>query len=164
MASLNAADRILIVVNHVIEAAIDLLRREPGEEIRTGGFFVMGVDGEAILAAVIGRLHIEDLRKCRSLANEKIIRLYRNDKHICSWESRRPESSQWGGAVRIRSVIYSFSGLPELWDQAAMLCVAIELRELEMREAEEISKRCGSESHQIFVALYEKLLSDAGAA
>jgi hypothetical protein len=45
--------------------------------------------------------------------------------HVSSWESRDPGHDRWGGAIRIEDLIFSFSGLPELADEALMLGVGL---------------------------------------
>lgn len=57
------------------------------------------------------------------LSQEKAIRLFSHPGHSMSWESRNEQENKWGGAVRGVSEIFSFSGLPELADEALMLFV-----------------------------------------
>jgi hypothetical protein len=63
------------------------------------------------------------------LVQEKCWRLksFRTEGHLTSYESRDPDNGKWGGAVYAGDYIFSFSGLPELWDEAAMLVLAIRL-------------------------------------
>ena len=40
---------------------------------------------------------------------------------------RKQPWGKWGGAIRAGDYIISFSGFPELWDEAAMLVLAIRM-------------------------------------
>ncbi len=67
-----------------------------------------------------------DKRKGRaSRAQEKLLRLLNGDRnHVSSWQTRNPELSQYGGAIRVGDWILSFAGLPEALDEVFMLLVA----------------------------------------
>ena len=76
----------------------------------------------------------ERISMCRSFAQEKCLRIMKNN-HRTSYESRKPEDDQWGGGVRIcftsskipGRLIVSFSGCPELMDEAMVIIAAREI-------------------------------------
>lgn len=81
--------------------------------------------GRLLLAFQIGECPAEKVEKYLRLANEKADRLIANigAGHKSSWQSRDGKE-KWGGAIRAGKLIFSFSGLPELADEAVMLCTA----------------------------------------
>lgn len=86
--------------------------------------------GDLEMLVCLGYSPPEKVEKRVEFAIEKGKRLY-GLTDFTSYESRRPEMDRWGGAVRGRELIFSFSGLPELWDEAAMLVLAIRLGQLQ---------------------------------
>jgi len=121
---------------HVIMRAVDLLG-QPGQPGKCGGYLAvwsiyLPPPGRLELLAAFGYQLQETLAKRMEVAMEKCRRLDNGDGqgHLTSYESRNPEIGRWGGAVRGLQHIYSFSGLPELWDEAAMFVLAIRLHEL----------------------------------
>lgn len=95
---------------------------------RPGGFFCLATEtGEPLLVALIGQIPPAKWAKYFSLSMEKARRLAIYPKHATSFESRDEEREMYGGAVRVGSAIYSFSGLPELHDEALMFDSALRL-------------------------------------
>jgi hypothetical protein len=94
---------------------------------RKGGYFCVadGLTGTPLLVAIVGEVPLEKAEKYMEFAQEKARRLAFQIGHVSSWESRDPDHNQWGGAIRIEDLIFSFSGLPELADEAAMLGVGL---------------------------------------
>ena len=94
---------------------------------RKGGYFCVadGLSGSPLLAGLVGEIPLEKVEKYMEFAQEKARRLSFQIGHVSSWESRDPSHDQWGGAIRIESLIFSFSGLPELADEALMLGVGL---------------------------------------
>ena len=84
-------------------------------------------------------------------SQEKARRLFANQlQHgISSWQTRDLKLDQFGGAIRIfitigednhtERLILSFSGLPEIGDEAVMLCTAIERFGLQFSAAKKIA-------------------------
>ncbi|MEK7554943.1 MAG: hypothetical protein AAB518_03100 [Patescibacteria group bacterium] len=64
--------------------------------------------------------------KYSKLAYEKAVRLAAYPDHLSSFQSRNAYLDRYGGAIRTMRHIFSFSGLPELEDESAMLTVAQE--------------------------------------
>ncbi len=102
-------------------------------EKRTGGAFHCRhvhdqfgwLDAHATMFA--GTYAEEKALKYWEFAQEKADRLANHfDKgHLSSYQSRAPEKMRWGGAIRTPGGwILSFSGFPELMDEAFMLSVA----------------------------------------
>ncbi|HLC45031.1 MAG TPA: hypothetical protein VJK50_04300 [Patescibacteria group bacterium] len=115
------------VVNRVLALCAD----------RTGGYFCL-VDpdsGFCVILFRIGTVAADKGQKYYSFAQEKALRLRAHPEHRSSWQSRNPDQSQWGGAVKAKTYIFSFSGLPELADEAAMLELAVDLGELDLMAA-----------------------------
>ncbi|HEY4498740.1 MAG TPA: hypothetical protein VJH94_01615 [Candidatus Paceibacterota bacterium] len=110
-------------MNHVLlYGAIRLV----GDDDRKGGYCCVA-DHEGRIHAVflVGQLPDREKReKYFYLCQEKAARLAQHSDHISSWQSRNPQDGRWGGAVKGREFILSFSGLPELWDEASMLVAA----------------------------------------
>lgn len=105
---------------------------------KKGGWIcIMDPGGEIVVHEQIGEIGPEKPEKYQQVSKEKATRLRAHPEHRTSWQSRNPEQGQWGGAIRtIDGWIFSFSGLPELWDEALMLgCVSIYDMELYMHMA-----------------------------
>lgn len=93
---------------------------------RNGGYiYICDAEGNQLLHKKLGDPDPEKMNKYREFSREKAERLLKNSDHDLSWQSRNPDESQWGGAVRLPSGhILSFSGLPELYDEAFCATVA----------------------------------------
>jgi hypothetical protein len=88
---------------------------------KTGGCLVYmhqdGSDNFSFLGTNIG-----DREKYYDTAFRKIGQLRDNPDHISSYQSRDPESGLWGGGFKLPWLGWvSFSGLPELADEACLL-------------------------------------------
>src|ERR1041385_4424544 len=102
----------------------DILRAEGIE--KSGGYFTLfdtaEADGKVIFSSEIGLCPGNKWVKYFTLSVEKARRLGLRFPHQSSWESRNEHEEQFGGAIRTRyHLILSFSGLPELTDEALML-------------------------------------------
>ena len=117
------------------------------EADRTGGYMtVLSPKTRAVdvplLRAEIGEITLTDrLAKYYLFSGEKGERVVLNNPlgHVSSWQSRDPEQDKWGGAIRAGDFVLSFSGLPELADEALMLAVALDLNLLTLEEANRIA-------------------------
>ena len=93
-----------------------------------------GITGEIVFTAPFGEIPEEKNEKYFELSQEKANRLFTYvnmhlpNGHTTSFESRNEEEQKYGGAIylngRQSSVILSFSGMPELIDEAMMLVLA----------------------------------------
>jgi len=94
---------------------------------KNGGYFCIRdrKDNRVLLMMQVGEVAPEKVDMCFALAQEKGERLFEmRGLHKSSWQSRNPEADKWGGAIIVGDLILSFSGLPELADEAAMLRLA----------------------------------------
>lgn len=94
------------------------------EDRRPGGIFSVSLDesGRApLLVLTVRSPLLEKGSQSFDFALEKSRRLREHPDHLSSWQSRDPSSNKWGGAIRVGQFILSFSGLPELVDEALML-------------------------------------------
>jgi len=109
---------------NVLSQAFNLLQKE-GIDKKGGYFCIANAEGVPLFVSLIGGVPQEKAEKYFQYAVEKARRLGQHADHVSSWESRNPEQEQWGGAVRVNAdYIVAFSGLPEEWDEAAMLVIA----------------------------------------
>jgi len=72
-------------------------------------------------------------------SQEKADRLTHKINDVSSYQSRNPEKSRYGGGIRCIGWVFSFSGLPELPDEALMLTCAVRLDIIDIQEAESIA-------------------------
>jgi hypothetical protein len=97
-------------------------------------------DGEILLVIKIGDCPQIKAKKYFELSVEKGERLFHHQKHISSWQSRDSEKGRWGGAIIANELIISFSGLPELIDEAAVILFAMFFGWISSKQAEKIAK------------------------
>jgi len=134
------------------------LERRIGQD---GGFLsiISSEDGRLILRRPIGTYDKLNEDKYRDFSLEKAQRLFRrlSINHYSSWQSRNTERDAWGGAILAKNLIISFSGLPELHDEALSLIMAIKLDILTYSEANKIAVISGN---QAFDVMYNKCSND----
>jgi hypothetical protein len=106
---------------------------------RGGALCVAAWTGLIVSTSLHGEIPEEKVPKYRDLACEKAQRLAMYPGHLSSWESR-DGSSKWGGAIRANDYILSFSGLPELWDEAFMLLLANHSSEIDRVASDRIAE------------------------
>ena len=116
-------------LENVIAVAAEVVftaSRMCGENGKKGGCLcVTDYEGNLHLVTIIGEVSDKGkLRKYWGMCQEKANRLVSRASHESSWQSRDESSQQYGGAIRAREFILSFSGLPELWNEACMLALA----------------------------------------
>ncbi len=128
MNSLDQLVKMLPFLSKLLEQAPEV-PHNPSPE-KTGGYLTVRriSDGKILLAVGIGSLDENKRAKYHEFSLEKANRLLTNSEHLSSWQSRDPANGKWGGAIRATKgdVIISFSGLPELLDEAVCLRLAIE--------------------------------------
>ena len=112
-----------LLCKKAVESAIDLCSDDEGWAGRAGGYLCIadGKNGLPLLTVLIGEVSLQKAPKYLEFCQEKAARLAGHPNHQTSWESRNTKKDQWGGAVRFEDKILSFSGLPEMGDEAAML-------------------------------------------
>lgn len=119
--------RICTTVNRAVSIASGML----ADPAKTGGYFCL-LDlrtGAILTTTIIGSVPPEKTLRYKWLAEEKALRLYRfhtliDCRHVASYQSRNEPDDKWGGAVLGDRFIYSFSGFPEIYDEAISLAVA----------------------------------------
>jgi hypothetical protein len=105
----------------------------PGDRLegRSGGYFCLATNaGHPLLLMLVGTIPEEKAQKYLSFAQEKARRLGFFKDHSSSWQTRSDVNEMYGGAVRLGttlagSFIFSFSGLPEMWDEVLSLAIAL---------------------------------------
>ncbi|MCF7834599.1 hypothetical protein K9M48_00890 [Candidatus Gracilibacteria bacterium] len=124
--------------NGSLEVLLKLFTKIIGKDAldgKNGGYFTIQYldENNTVISKKLNSILAEKKEKYRCLSTEKASRLKRNltTGHLTSYESRNPESTviiekgrienwgHWGGAVLInKNFIFSFSGFPELVDEA----------------------------------------------
>lgn len=110
----------------VVSRVIDLACQLPEAAGRHGGYFCLASNdhkGVPKLLMLVGSVPENKAEIYCRFAMEKASRL-NGTIDFTSHESRNPEKNQYGGAIMITPDIFSFSGLPERLDEAAMIVVA----------------------------------------
>lgn len=114
----------------LVQKGICLLVERCGIEKDCGYFTVFDTtaEGEVVLICRIGVCPSGKAKKYFVFSQEKAQRLFSSPSHKTSFQSRDPENDKWGGAIRSTlpstPLVTSFSGLPELADEALMTFVA----------------------------------------
>jgi hypothetical protein len=122
--------RIIIATEKALYAAFELFKDTPEWRGRKGGYLCVldPITELPVLHVPIGILLADKVARYRELSLEKARRLARAWPHFSSYETRDPAANRYGGAIRTGKWILSFSGLPELADEALMIAVAIRMK------------------------------------
>ncbi len=131
------------------------LPSNPSPEKRGGYLSVTDYIGRIQGPTLVGIVEGDKMEKYQQFSQEKVERLQERNWENSSWESRCPEENKWGGAARVyycadayqRWIVFSFSGLPELADEALMLAVAVRLGIMDEKDARYIA---GISSNPLF--------------
>ncbi|MFZ2150477.1 MAG: hypothetical protein WAZ12_02810 [Candidatus Absconditicoccaceae bacterium] len=128
-------------------------------EGKTGGYFSIRYldDHDTVVSKKIGKIDPEKKEKYQCLAPEKSLRLKKNlrNGHLTSYESRNTAGNvcvgqenriepwgHWGGAVYIsKYFIFSFSGFPELLDEAFVCFLGMRSGSMSRNQFLEVKKR-----------------------
>ena len=97
----------------------------------------------------IGRINPGKRNLAKKRAQEKPRRLNAHPNHVSSYQSRNEKRDRWGGAIATRNCYLSFSGLPELCDEALVLIVGRKLGLLTDKQARRIA---GISKNGLFVS------------
>ena len=123
--------KLAITVSNVVATALRLIN----DPSRQGGYFGLTLPGQQdICVPIYGMPHGKGPRSY-ALAREKITRLESHPSHRTSHRTRNENAivdgmpwGQWGGGIRAdNGNLLSFSGLPELWDEAVVIVIAVKL-------------------------------------
>lgn len=131
------------MVRGILAKAVELMRAQG--ETRTGGFFALSGPGtpSSVYIELWGALPDDKRYRSSEIVLEKIRRLEVYPCHFTSYQSRNPHATiidlfgreqlwgKLGGAIRAGDYSVSFDGFPELWNEAAMLVLAIRMRWLD---------------------------------
>jgi hypothetical protein len=106
-------------------------------ERTTGGYLCVLEEesGVPVLVLKVGMVPDEKKKKYFEFAQEKANRLWLTHSHFLSSQSRDESQNRFGGAIRTKDYIFSFSGLTEVADEAFSLALAVFLKQLEIDEA-----------------------------
>jgi hypothetical protein len=123
--------------------------RELHDRPRHGGYFVIadGTTGLPLVVAMLGAPELSKANQYFANACEKAQRLASHPEHYLSWQSR-VEDYKFAGAVRVGCLIFSFSGLPEMLDEALML--ALGARTHQIRHADALVRAQTSGNEELF--------------
>lgn len=105
----------------------------------------------------IGTIPPEKDNRCKGLSFEKALRLSQHRNHLSSWQSRKPEVSMYGGAIRGYNYLFSFSGLPEIWDEALMLTLAFIHEEIDFERAMAIVAESENPYFELLIEAHKKI-------
>lgn len=119
----------------LLDLARGMYESEESKTNRRGYLTLMNaITGEIVFTVPFGEIPEEKKEKYFEFSQEKAHRLFSQvnmhlpNGHTTSFQSRNEELDMWGGAIYLNSqslsVILSFSGMPELIDEAMMLVVA----------------------------------------
>ena len=147
-------------VGEALEEFFDKLRGlhdRPGH----GGYFTIadGRTGYAFLSEGIGEVEEEKSPRFQlNSAEEKPRRLAQHPEHMSSWQSAdldlpSDQRKKFAGAVRCGDYIFSFSGLPEMLDEAVVLVVAVMSGELHKDAAMAMAKMSSNEFYAKVLAI-----------
>lgn len=143
---------------HVLKIAREALRYVCGHaetDGRSGGYFGLFPKvrshrlGTPVVFQIIGRINPNKRGLAKRRAQEKPRRLNQHPDQVSSYQSRDEKQDRWGGAIATRNYYLSFSGLPELCDEALTLIVARTLGLLNDRQARRIA---GISKNRLFMS------------
>lgn len=80
--------------------------------------------GQLLLECRIGKIEKDEADNYRLFSQLKAIRAMAFPEHLSSHQSRDEKKKQYGGAIKTPELVLSFSGLPELGDEAIVLLLA----------------------------------------
>jgi hypothetical protein len=141
----------------LVELGVETFSQLPGQAEEKVGYFSArsDVDGRILTLFQVGTCRPEKWCKYATLSLEKGERLFHFKEHQSSWKTRNEGIrilalgqsgffepwGKWGGAIRLagHQLIFSFSGLPELGDEAVVLWVAVKIGLLSVEKAKEIA-------------------------
>ncbi len=146
------SSKILQAAEELVVQAHYFLKVRDNQNKRGGYLSVLNWKrAEFVLCAKVGQVSKVKAWEYEALAREKAWRLASHDGHGTSFESRDPEAEvrvnderrmhypvrtekwgHWGGAVRGNRYIFSFSGFPELLEEAMMFTLAIKQNDLSL--------------------------------
>ena len=113
------------IIGSIVEHCKDKFNPE-----KEGGVFVIldSKTGVLVFACLVGKASPEKAKKYFEVALEKANRVF-VEKLQTSADSRDPDNGKWGGAIRGKVFIYSFSGLTEAQDEVCSIAACMDLND-----------------------------------
>lgn len=102
----------------------------------------------------VGIVSLEKSERYKILSVENAFRLSQRREHVSSWQSRKPEYAMYGGAARGNTYLFSFSGLPELFDEAVAVASAFIHEETDLERLFTIIKESENPYAERLIELY----------
>ena len=106
----------------------------PGSELNRRGYMTImnGKTGEIVITLPFGEIPPDKNQNYFEFSQEKAHRLFlHKSSHTNSFQSRNIENGEYGGAIYVKygmnEFIFSFSGMPELIDEAMMIALSDKL-------------------------------------
>ena len=164
----------LVAILEKTERALAAFRDLPPDVTggKDGGYLTIRQtkSGQMLACVALGAIPTDKQHKYAMLSQEKSYRLFHYSQHSTSWQSREPgiyangfqklediHWGFWGGAIRAGKYILSFSGLPEMGDEALVLTLAVLLDLLSVDQAREIA---AISNNQVFEPLFDLVSSN----
>jgi len=118
--------KVLLVAKLAINA-VSSAAEEFGDNSGGGYLYISDSAGQMVLHLKVGTPTKEKADLYLEYSQEKAARLVGFKSDDLSWQSRCPKEGRWGGAVRLSNKLgfLSFSGFPELADEAFCLALAV---------------------------------------
>lgn len=131
-------EQIVIYASKIVEAFVNYPGNPKPE--RKGGYLTIRdrISGIVLLVALIGGCSADKVNDYLVFSQEKGWRLFLNYGHLSSFQTRNENEKKWAGAIVAGNYIISFSGLPELGDEAVMIVLASKLGWLDSETAKAI--------------------------
>lgn len=139
------AFEILRAATNVVRAASGY-RGQISEDMCHGGYLTV-IDFKTkslIVTCVVGEIFQGNAGHCRRVAEEQGFRLLQHPGHDSSYESRDEALCHYGGAIRAKRHIFSFSGFSESLNEAVTLRIAEALHEIDAEAVQRILKIHGN--------------------
>ncbi len=137
---------VLVDIATAVNEAVGAVLAHLDDPTRQGGVFCFARPGCSETDFVQGSWMVREIvdmgkaPKYERFAREKAMRLDRHPDDLSSWGSRNEAEKQYGGAIRVANeYLFSFSGLPEHGDEAAMLFAGLRLEFIDRDYARRIA-------------------------
>jgi hypothetical protein len=111
-----------------------------GDKTKKGGYLcITDHEGRLQVEILVGSFpNREKSTRSTGFALEKNCRLAAHPEHLSAFQSADESLDQYPGAIRGTNFLFSFSGLPALWDEACMLSLALQVKEIEIERVRQI--------------------------
>lgn len=144
-------DELFATVDEVTKRLLKLKEyKDLDKPKRKGGYFVLldKIRGVVLYKIIVGVPYENSMKRYWDFSEEKARRLMFHKKHFSGWQSRDFEKEEYGGAVTAprgsrglkegKRYVLSFSGLPEMADEAICAVVAMVFHWITWGDAQKI--------------------------